>query len=74
MVIKITCKCGASFEITHQEQHPRMITCPNCGTRLSEKLSEDLPFITKLFDECKAELQELSNDYQISVYDPDSTL
>lgn len=42
MKIKITCPCGAAFEIKSGAQHPKEISCPNCGKQLPDNASCDL--------------------------------
>ena len=51
MKVKITCSCGASFDIKDGIQHPKEICCPNCGKQLPDNASSDL---LKMFDAFKS--------------------
>lgn len=51
MKVKITCSCGAAFEIKTGTPHPKEILCSNCGKQLPDNASSDL---LKMFEAFKA--------------------
>lgn len=51
MKVKITCSCGAALEVKNGVQHPKEISCPNCGNPLPDNASSDL---LKMFETFKS--------------------
>lgn len=72
MKVKITCPCGASFDIKSGIQHPNEISCPNCGHLLPDNASSDL---LKMLDTFKSlenklvhwELKGLDEPYSLEI-------
>lgn len=73
MKVKLTCPCGASFEITDDHEHPKEISCPNCGLPLPDNASSDLLKMFEAFSSIKQKLvyhnnlDSINDQYKIKI-------
>lgn len=68
MKMRITCSCGASFEITNSPSHPQEISCPNCGKPLPDNASSDLLKVFEAFKSLEKKLLHPEGRYTNEQY------
>jgi hypothetical protein len=68
MNVKIICSCRASFEIKDNVNHPKEISCPNCGQPLPDNASTDLLKMFEAFSTLQNKLLHPQSGYTNEQY------
>jgi uncharacterized protein YbaR (Trm112 family) len=71
MLITITCKCNAKFEIKDGIPHrsDQVFACPNCGSSLPSGASESILSMMESYSDLYANLMDEDERYDIGIYE-----